>query len=126
MKITIRVLAAAAMLAAASSPAFAQGGGGGGNMQERQAAQRAMLFEGITLSDEQKTKIDSISAAATKERTEARASMGEDRQAWMQKNMEIMTKERDAIKKVLTPEQVTQFEANIAKMPQMGRGRGGR
>ena len=133
MKNTIRIFAAAALIAAASTPAFAQGGGGGGgggggmSMQERQAAQRALMFEGITLTDAQKTKIDSISAASQKARADLRASMGEqpDRQAMQAKNMEIVTKEREAIKGVLTKEQATTFDANIAKMPQ-GRGRGGR
>lgn len=126
MKTTIRIVAAAAMLAAASTPAFAQGGGGGQmSMQERQAQMRAMMFEGITLTDAQKAQIDSIDAATQKAREAARAAAGDDRQAMGQKNREIMTKQREDIKKVLTAEQAAKFDENIAKMPQGRRGRGG-
>ena len=119
MKTTIRVIAAAAMLAVASTPAFAQGGGGGGGQQmsmaERQAAMRAAMFEGITLTDAQKAKLDTIDANTMKAQQEMRASMGDqpDRAVMAQKRQEITT------------DQVKLFEANLAKMPQ-GRGRGGR
>jgi Spy/CpxP family protein refolding chaperone len=133
MKTTIRVIAAAAMMAVASTPAFAQGAGGGGERQqmspaERQAAQRAMMFEGITLTDAQKVKLDSIDATMQKAQQELRASMGDqpDRQVMMQKMTEIRTKRNDEIKKLLTAEQVKLFEANLAKMPQGGGRRGGR
>jgi Spy/CpxP family protein refolding chaperone len=133
MKTTIRVIAAAAMMAVASTPAFAQGAGGGGERQqmsqaERQAAQRAMMFEGITLTDAQKAKLDSIDANMMKAQQEMRASMGDqpDRQVMMQKMTEIRTKRNDEIKKLLTAEQVKLFEANLAKMPQGGGRRGGR
>ena len=129
MKTTIRIIAAAAMLAAVSTPAFAQGGGGGGQQmtpQERQARMNAMMFEGITLSDVQKAKIDSIQAASAKAQQEARAAGGGDRQGMMAKMQEIQTRQREEIKKVLTAEQVTKYEENLAKMPQgRGRGRGG-
>ena len=131
MKTTIRVIAAAAMLAVASTPAFAQGGGGGGGQQmsmaERQAAMRAAMFEGITLTDAQKAKLDTIDANTMKAQQEMRASMGDqpDRAVMAQKRQEITTKRNDEIKKLLTADQVKLFEANLAKMPQ-GRGRGGR
>jgi Spy/CpxP family protein refolding chaperone len=133
MKTTIRVIAAAAMLAVASTPAFAQGAGGGEQRQqqspaERMAAQRAMMFEGITLTDAQKAKLDTIDANMQKARTEMRASLGDqpDRAVMMQKNQEIMTKRNDEIKKLLSADQVKLFEANLAKMPQGGGRRGGR
>ena len=44
-------------------------------MAERQAAMRAALFEGITLSADQKTKIDSIYTASQKATADLRASM---------------------------------------------------
>ena len=128
MKNTLRILAAALVVASASV-AEAQGGGrGGANMAERQAAQRAALFEGITLSADQQTKIDSIYAASQKATADLRASMGQgappsdEQRAKMQA---VQTDQRKAIKAVLTAEQNVTFDANVAKMPQ-GRGRGGR
>lgn len=115
------------MLAAASTPAFAQGGGGGGgggrgmSMEQR----RAMLFEGITLTDVQKAKIDTIFAATQKAQADARAAGGDDRDAMMGKMREIQAKQVADIKAALTPEQVKKYEENLAKMPQGRGGRGG-
>ena len=133
MKTTLRILAAALVVASASV-AQAQGGGGGGgggggaSMAERQAAQRTALFEGITLSAAQKTKIDSIYTASQKATADLRAGMtqGTPMAPEMREKMTaIQTEQRKAIKAVLTAEQNTTFDANVAKMPQ-GRGRGGR
>ncbi len=125
MKTTIRIVAAAALLAVASAPAFAQGGGGGGrgDAAAMQAQRRAMLFEGITLSDAQKASIDSIYTESQKAMADARSAAGDDRAAMMNKMRELQTKQADDIKKVLTPDQVKKYEENLAKMPQ---GRGGR
>ena len=111
----------------------AQGAGGGEQRQqmspaERQAAQRAMMFEGITLTDAQKAKLDTIDANMQKAQQEMRAAAGDnpDRAVMMAKSTEIRTKRNDEIKKLLTAEQVKLFEANLAKMPQGGGRRGGR
>ena len=123
MKNTLRILAAALVVASASV-AQAQGGGGGGgaaNMQERQAAQRAALFEGITLSAEQKTKIDSIYVASQKASADLRAGMTQGTppsDELRAKMMAVTTDQRKAIKAVLTAEQNVTFDANVAKMPQ--------
>jgi Spy/CpxP family protein refolding chaperone len=131
MKNTLRILAAALVVASASV-AQAQGGGGGGgggaNMAERQAAQRAALFEGITLTADQKTKIDSIYTAGQKATADLRAGMQQGTppsDELRAKMMAVTTEQRKAIKAVLTAEQNVTFDANVAKMPQ-GRGRGGR
>ena len=88
---------------------------------------RAAMFEGITLTDAQKAKLDTIDANTMKAQQEMRASLGDqpDRAVMAQKRQEITTKRNDEIKKLLTADQVKLFEANLAKMPQ-GRGRGGR
>jgi Spy/CpxP family protein refolding chaperone len=126
MKTTLRILAAALVVASASV-AQAQGGGGGGgaNMAERQAAQRAALFEGITLSADQKTKIDSIYTASQKATAELRAGMTQGTPMTPELREKMTAVQAEQRKAVLTAEQNVTFDANVAKMPQ-GRGRGGR
>jgi Spy/CpxP family protein refolding chaperone len=123
MKTTLRILAAALMVAGASV-AQAQGGGGAGggaNMAERQAAARAALFEGITLTADQKAKIDTIYAQTQKANADFRATLTqgtpptEEQRAKMQA---ISADQQKAIKAVLTPEQVTIYEKNYANRPQ--------
>lgn len=82
-----------------------------------QARQNEMLFAGITLSAEQKTKIDSIQTAA---RTAQQAAMQgggmqdpEARQRMMAQRQATMT----AIRGVLTTDQATVFDRNLASMP---------
>lgn len=123
----MRMLAAAAMVLVASTAA-AQGGGGGGGMGQgggmdraaMQARQNEMLFKDITLTDAQKAKIDTIQ---TKARTDQQALMqggGMQDPATREKMMAIRTKVNTDIRAVLTPEQQTQFDKNLAAMPQGG------
>ena len=128
MKKTLQMIAAALVLATATV-AQAQGGGGGGggggNMQDRMAQQRAKMFEGITLTAAQNTKIDSISATARKAQMELMAGMqqgGQMTPEMREKRMALTTKERADIKALLTKEQAEQFDKNIAAM---GNGRRG-
>lgn len=117
----IRFLATAA-IALTATTAMAQGGPPGGGQA---GAQRAMdaLMQGITLSDAQKAKVDSIVAASREEnmkmRQEAQAAgaMGPE---MMEKFRAITTKRNEAIKAVLTDEQKAVFEKNLANMPQRG------
>lgn len=124
MKTTLRVLAAALVVASASV-AQAQGGGGGGGNQERMAQQRAMMFEGITLGADQKTRIDSIQGASRKARQDlnAGATQGTPPSPEMrEKRQAIMADEQKAIKAVLTKEQNEVFDKNMAAMRErMGR-----
>ena len=128
MKTTLRILAAVVVVASASV-AQAQGvGGGGGNMQERMAAQRAMVFEGITLAADQKSKIDSIQASMMKARQELRAGMQQGTPPspeMREKQQALQADEQKAVKAVLTKEQNEQYDKNMAAMRErMGR-RGG-
>lgn len=131
MKRTLQVVSAALLLTVASVTAQAQGGGGGGGGRGGRGGgwdtQKTMLLKDITLSPAVATSIDSIAKVYTDKQTEMRAGM----QAGSPPNEELMTKMRaltpernEAIKKLLTPEQAKQFDANVAAMPQ-GRGRGG-
>jgi len=119
MKLT-RIAALVGMMALAAPAAYAQGGGGGG-----QGGGRAMerLMTGITLTDKQKTSVDSIQQAfraqmpamtpGTPPDSATRAKMGEIRQ-----------KQYAAIRTVLTPDQQKVFDKNLADMrANMGRPR---
>jgi hypothetical protein len=136
---SLRKLAAVAfLLVVASVQVEAQGGGGGGRgaggggrgmgggNAEMQARQRALMFEGITLSEAQTTQVDSIQAATrSKQQEMMQAAMGGggDRQAMMAQMQEMRTAEQKAIRELLSKEQQEQFDKNIANMPAMG-GRG--
>ncbi len=135
--LSLRKLAAVAfLLVTASVQVEAQGGGGGGRGMgrgmgggggaEMQARQRAMLFEGITLSEAQTKQVDSIQAATrTRQQEMMQAAMGGggDRQAMMAQMQEMRAAEQKAIRELLSKEQQEQFDKNIANMPAMG-GRG--
>ena len=128
MKTTLRLVVAAAALAVAA-PAYAQGGmGGGGGMspEQRMAAQRARLFEGITLTPAQTAKIDTIFSVAAKKQQEMMAGGMEAMRSpeGREKMQAINTDRNNAIKAALQGDQVAAFEKNLANMPQ-GRGRGG-
>lgn len=120
----MRILAVT-MLALAATTAQAQGGGQGGMGQGGQGMQRQneMLFKGITLSEEQKVKIDSVQAA---NRTAMRALMqagGMQDSTTRAKAMEMRKKHNADLRALLTPEQQVQFDKNLAEMPQPGMGR---
>lgn len=114
----IRFLAVAALLMGAASVASAQapqpqgqgqGRGMGGNRG------MAMMMQGITLSAEQQVQMDSIAAKYQKERQAivADTSLGAARR---EKVRELMTRQQEDIKAILTPEQKTVYEKNIADM----------
>ena len=132
MKISLRILVAAASLAIAA-PVYAQGGGGGGGggqqmtAEQRMARQKEQLFKDITLDAAGSAKIDTIMMEASKKQMEAMqaARSGGGDMAAMREQTQKMNAERNtAIKALLTDEQKTKFDANVAAMPQ-GRGRGG-
>lgn len=119
----IRFLAAAAIVLTATT-AMAQGAPQGGGQGGAQRAMEAMM-QGITLTDAQKAKVDSIVAASREEgmkmRQEAQAAGGPPGPEMMEKMRADTTKRNDAIKAVLNDEQKAQFEKNLANMPQRGR-----
>lgn len=71
----------------------------------------ARLFEGITLSDTQRAKIDSI-RASYRERMRAARDSGGDRSQFRQ----MMEEQRMAIRAVLTSEQQQTFDRNVQQM----------
>jgi Spy/CpxP family protein refolding chaperone len=111
----------AALIAFAAPAAYAQGGGGGGQGGRGRMMER--LMTGITLTDAQKTTVDSIAQAARAQMPPFTPGQPPDSAA-QAKRMEVMAKQNDAIRKVLTPDQQKIFDKNVEDMKaQMGRPR---
>ena len=111
------IAAAVVVLAsvAGASPAAAQDRGADMRQQMME-----MMFKDITLTDVQKAQIDTIQAKSRKEMpafTPGQPPSDADRQ----KRRELMQKQRDEIRGVLTDAQKVQFDRNIAEMPRGGR-----
>jgi Spy/CpxP family protein refolding chaperone len=109
-----KVQLAVAALVLSSTMVLAQGGGGGGGGGGGRGGAQMMerLMTGITLSAEQKVKVDSVVAkyqalnqAIPREDTERRAKMTANR-----------TKQNDEIKAILTDDQKKVFDKNVADM----------
>ena len=113
----LQLFAVAALLAATSTTAFAQDPqpqgqpqrGGGPNMG-------AMLFQGITLTADQQTKVDSITKKYSAERMAIRQDQSLDMDARRAKGRELMTKQNDELKALLNDEQKKVFDKNVADM----------
>lgn len=80
--------------------------------------QAAVLFKDITLTAAQTAKRDSIVAKYREQQQAIRAEMqgGGDREAAMGKMRELMTKQRDEFKAILTDEQKKVFDKNFEEM----------
>jgi hypothetical protein len=77
----------------------------------------AMLFKDITLSPAQQAKADSIQAKY-RDQMQALRSAGGDPQEMRSKRMEMMEKQRDELKAVLTEDQKKTFDKNAEEMRQ--------
>jgi Spy/CpxP family protein refolding chaperone len=111
----LQAVLAAALLVGATSVAAAQ------DPQPQPAGQpqgrpnmMAMLMQGITLTAEQQTKLDAITKKYSDERQALMADQSLDRDARRAKGREMMTKQADEIKVLLTDEQKKVFEKNQA------------
>jgi Spy/CpxP family protein refolding chaperone len=83
--------------------------------------QNEMLFKDITLTPEQKAKVDSIQTAyRTTMRTEMQAGGGMQDSTARAKMMEMRKQHYANLRAVLTPEQQVVFDRNVAAMPPMG------
>ena len=98
-------------------PQGAQRPGGGRNMG-------AQLLQGITLTADQQAKVDTINAQAMTARREMMQDQSLDQETRRAKGREMMTKQTDALRAVLTDEQKKVFDKNLedmrARMPQGG------
>ena len=77
----------------------------------------AMLFKDITLSPAQQAKVDSIEAKY-RDQMQALRNAGGDPQEMRQKRGELMGKQRDELKAVLTDDQKKVFDKNAEDMRQ--------
>ena len=111
MKLT-RIVALAGMLALAAPAAYAQGGGGGGGGQGRGMQ---ALMNGITLTDKQKTSVDSIGQAFRAQMPPMQQGTPPD-SATRAKMMEVRQKQYAAVRGVLTPDQQKVFDKNLEEM----------
>ena len=104
------------VLMVASAPAaYAQGGPGGPGRGG--ARQMEMLMEGITLTEVQKTKVDSIVQAYRAQMPAFTPGQPPDSAA-RAKRMEVMQQQNVAIRALLTTEQQTTFDKNVETMRQ--------
>ena len=121
---------AVAVLMLVASMAQAQGGGMGGGRPGGMgqgggmARQNEMLYKGITLTDAQKAKIDSIQAAG-RATMQGMMQSGADMATMRDQMMAMRQAQNPAIRNVLTAEQQAQFDKNLAEMPQGPGGMGG-
>ena len=114
-----RIAALVGMLALAAPAAYAQGGGGQGG--PGRGMQR--LMEGITLTDAQKASVDSIGQAFRAQMPPMQQGTPPD-SATRAKRMEVMQKQYDAVRGILTPDQQKIFDKNFeAARANMGRPR---
>jgi len=131
----IRLLLAAIVLSASTLAAqggmggpppggMGQGGPGGmgGGRGMMVARPNPALFKDITLSDAQRAKIDSIQAKGREEMMAMMQSGGQDRSALREVMMQARAKQMADIRAVLTADQQTTFDKNVAEMPQGGPG----
>ena len=109
MKLT-RIVALAGMVALAPA-AYAQGGGGQGG----QGRGMQMVMQGITLTDKQKTSVDSIQQAYRAQMPAMTPGTPPD-SATRAKRMDVMQKQYAAIRSVLTADQQKVFDKNLEDM----------
>ena len=93
--------------------------GPGGRRGDRMAA----LFQGITLTADQQTRVDQI---REKYRSQMQALDPRNNEADRQKMMEAMRAQADEIRNVLTAEQQAVFDRNLEEMRSRGPRRGER
>ena len=122
---TARVAFAAMLLVGIATVAQAQTPQGQGQGQRMGGGRNmAALMTGITLSAEQQVKFDSLSTKNTEARQAMMADQTTDMDTRRTKMRELMTRQQDDIKAILTDDQKKVFEKNVAdmqaRMPQGG------
>ena len=117
----LALCAGASVASAQGAPAGAQQGPPQGGAQGRSGRGMSMLFEGITLTEAQQTKVDSIT---TKYRAERQKLMpngmqgGPPDDATRARMGEMMTKQAAEIRAILSADQQKVFDANVEKRKQ--------
>jgi Spy/CpxP family protein refolding chaperone len=111
----LQAVLVAAMLAGTSNLAAAQDAQQQG---QRPGGQNRMvaLLQGITLSAEQQAKVDTLGTKYQSGRASLMQDQSLDQDARRAKSREMMTKQMDDVKAILTDEQKKVFEKNVADM----------
>lgn len=114
----LQALMVAALLAGGASSAIAQDPQPQPQGAGREMARGGMqaLMQGITLTSDQQAKIDSITRKYSAQRQEIVQDQSIEGPAKRPKIRELMMKQQDEIKAVLTAEQRTVYEKNVADM----------
>ena len=116
---THAALLATAVLALAASPVRAQNPSGRGPGRRMQ-----MLFEGITLTPDERAKVDSIQARYRRQMPSFTPGNPPD-SATREKIRGLFRREMEEIRTVLTADQQQIFDRNVTAMRERRRGGGG-
>ena len=106
----------AVMLTASASVAVAQDAQPQGQRQGGRPDMMASLMQGITLTADQQTKIDTLTKKYADQRAAIRADQTLDQDARRAKSRELMGKQQEEVKALLTDEQKKAFDKNVADM----------
>jgi hypothetical protein len=121
----LQYVLAAALFVGSTTVAVAQDAPA--RQQGQRPNQMAMLMEGITLTADQQPKVDSLAKKYDAERAKLRdPNANLDREARMAKSRELMTKQLDELKLILTDDQKKCLEANVTAMQARQQQGGGR
>lgn len=112
----LQLVAVGMLLAASATVASAQEPQGGQRPAGGRPNMAAMVMQGITLTAEQQTKVDSIMKANQDAMMALRQDQSLDQDARRAKSMEMRNKQMETLKALLTDEQKKVFEKNLADM----------
>jgi Spy/CpxP family protein refolding chaperone len=122
----LQLVLVAAMLVGAASVSFAQDAQQQAAPPQGRPNMMATLMQGITLSAEQQPKVDAIVKKYSEERQALRQDQSLDQDARRAKGRELMAKQSDEIKALLTDDQKKVFEKNVTDMQARMQGGGQR
>ena len=121
----LQVALVAVMLTASATVAVAQDAQPQGQRQGGRPDMMATLMQGITLSADQQAKVDTLTKKYADQRAAIRADQTLDQDARRAKSRELMGKQQEEVKALLTDDQKKVFEKNVAdlqaRMQQGGR-----
>jgi Spy/CpxP family protein refolding chaperone len=129
MKKSISLIATIFMLLIFNASVIAQQGQGRGrgNMDPEEFAKRqtTQMKESLELTAEQLSEVEKLNLEYAEKMKEAREQAGDDREAMRSAMMEMVKAKDVKMKKILTAEQWTKFEAERKERMQNRRGGGG-
>ncbi|MEX2153165.1 MAG: hypothetical protein WD825_07480 [Gemmatimonadaceae bacterium] len=121
----LQLVLVAAMLVGGASVAAAQEPQPQGQRRGR-PDMMAMVMQGITLTADQQTKVDTIAKKYGDQLTALRADQSMDRETRMAKSRDLRTKQQEEVKALLTDDQKKVFEKNVTDLQAQMQQGGGR